>query len=130
MWLTAPDDPSPEITIDLGKVHAIDDLRIWNYNETGLVDRGIQTFDVFLAGRDLAFGDTPVLTGATLSPAPGDVVDFPHKNEECSGQTMMSAAAEPARPRTWTIDRGQARRSPHNKTYRRNNDTTHARYIR
>ncbi len=80
MWLTQSGDPAPELVIDLGIVHAVDELRIWNYNENAnpdcCLDRGVQTFDVFMAGRDGVFPDTPVLTGATLTRAPGASEDF------------------------------------------------------
>ena len=79
MWLTAENDPAPELIVDLGQVHAIDELRLWNYNEaanpTCCLDRGVKTFDVYVsstANRDAQLA----LEGATLSRAPGEFSDF------------------------------------------------------
>ena len=76
MWLSAVGDASPEITIDLGSVHSLDELRIWNYNDAASLDRGVATFDIYTAGNDAVFGPIPAVTGLTLARAPGTSSDF------------------------------------------------------
>jgi hypothetical protein len=85
MWLNngvfaAPNDLEPEITFDLGSIQALDSMKVWNYNETlpnrpELLDRGVGTADILVAGEDLVF--TPFISGQAFDIAPGvDNVDF------------------------------------------------------
>ncbi len=85
MWLShgtfaAPNDLNPEVVFDLGSVENVDRMKIWNYNETlpgrlDLLNRGIQTMDIMVAGEDLVF--SMLLQGVQLAIAPGlDNVDF------------------------------------------------------
>jgi hypothetical protein len=80
MWLSAENDVNPTFDIDLGGVHTVDDLRIWNYNEnanaTCCLGRGVALADVYVAGADGVFGASPILTGVELDPAPGTLSDF------------------------------------------------------
>ena len=78
MWLTAQDDPNPFLGFDLGSVHALDSVRIWNYNEaanpTCCLGRGIAQLDVMVAGEDGVFSTH--IAGQTLAQAPGTATDF------------------------------------------------------
>jgi hypothetical protein len=80
MWLTDGVDTAPEFNIDLGAVHTVDQLRVWNYNEnanaTCCLDRGVQTADIYVAGADGVFGATPIISGQSFTRAPGVVEDF------------------------------------------------------
>jgi hypothetical protein len=80
MWLSASGDVNPTFDIDLGGMHIVDDLRVWNYNEnanaTCCLGRGVRLADVYVAGADGVFGATPVLTGVELDPASGTLSDF------------------------------------------------------
>jgi hypothetical protein len=80
MWLSASGDVNPTFDVDLGGVHTVDDLRIWNYNENAnascCLGRGVRLADVYVAGQDGVFGAAPVLTGVELDAAPGSISDF------------------------------------------------------
>lgn len=80
MWLSASGDVNPTFDIDLGGVHTVDDVRIWNYNEnanpTCCMGRGVRLADVYVAGADGVFGASPVLSGVELDAAPGTLSDF------------------------------------------------------
>ena len=80
MWLTDGVDTAPEFDIDLGAVHTVDQLRVWNYNEnanpTCCLDRGVRTADIYVAGADGVFGATPVISGQAFARAPGVTEDF------------------------------------------------------
>jgi hypothetical protein len=80
MWLTDGVDTAPEFNIDLGAVHTVDQLRVWNYNEnanpTCCLDRGVKTADIYVAGADGVFGATPVISGQAFARAPGATEDF------------------------------------------------------
>src|SRR5437879_844935 len=64
MWLTSPTAAGSltlaTVTFDLGSVHTINRMRVWNYNELQsganvLTRRGIKTADISVAGEDLVF---------------------------------------------------------------------------
>jgi hypothetical protein len=80
MWLTDGVDMAPEFNIDLGSVHKVDQLRVWNYNEnadpTCCLNRGVKTADIYVAGADGVFGTTPVIRGQSFARAPGATEDF------------------------------------------------------
>ena len=80
MWLTDGVDAAPEFNIDLGSVHTVDQLRVWNYNEnanaTCCLDRGVKTADIYVAGADGVFGAAPVISGQSFARAPGATEDF------------------------------------------------------
>jgi hypothetical protein len=80
MWLTDGVDTAPEFNVDLGAVHMVDQLRVWNYNEnanpTCCLDRGVKTADIYVAGADGVFGATPVISGQAFARAPGVTEDF------------------------------------------------------
>ena len=80
MWLTDGVDTAPEFNVDLGAVHTVDQLRVWNYNEnanpTCCLDRGVKTADIYVAGADGVFGATPVISGQSFARAPGVTEDF------------------------------------------------------
>jgi hypothetical protein len=80
MWLTDGVDTAPEFNIDLGSVHTVDQLRVWNYNEnanaTCCLDRGVKTADIYVAGANGVFGATPVISGQSFARAPGATEDF------------------------------------------------------
>ena len=71
MWRTDGVDMAPEFNIDLGAVHTVDQLRVWNYNEnadpTCCLDRGVRTADIYVAGADGVFGATPVKSGQSFA---------------------------------------------------------------
>ena len=75
MWLSASGDVNPTFDIDLGGVHDVQYLRLWNYNENFegelLVSRGVALADVYVAGPDGVFGDAAILSGVGLNQAPG-----------------------------------------------------------
>lgn len=80
MWLTDGADAAPTFEIDLGGEYSVDQLRVWNYNESAnavcCLDRGVRTADIYVAGADGIYGATPAVTGATFSRAPGTFTDF------------------------------------------------------
>jgi hypothetical protein len=80
MWLTDGVDTAPEFDIDLGALHTVDQLRVWNYNEsanpTCCLDRGVKTADIYVAGADGVFGATPIISGQAFARAPGVTEDF------------------------------------------------------
>lgn len=80
MWLTDGVDTAPEFDIDLGALHTVDQLRVWNYNENAnpecCLDRGVKTADIYVAGADGVFGATPVISGQAFARAPGVTEDF------------------------------------------------------
>jgi hypothetical protein len=80
MWLSAQNDVLPTFDIDLGSLHQVDELRIWNYNEnanpTCCLGRGVALANIFVAGADGVFGATPVLENWEVDAAPGTTVDF------------------------------------------------------
>ena len=67
-------------TFDFGSIQTLDNMKVWNYNETlpnrpELLGRGIRSADILIAGEDLVF--TPLISGQTFDIAPGlDNVDF------------------------------------------------------
>ena len=70
MWLNSGGSTS-SLRYDLGKVYRISQLRILNYNEAGLSNRGVKDFNLYTS----EFGSTwiQVGTGAyTLNQAPGN----------------------------------------------------------
>ncbi len=73
-------DTDPFIVFDVGAETSLDRIVIWNYNEAlpgrdDLLNRGVKTADILVAGDDLVF--TPLITAQELAIAPGtDDVDF------------------------------------------------------
>jgi hypothetical protein len=73
-------DLDPFIVFDVGAEQPLDRLVIWNYNEAlpgraDLLNRGIKTADILVAGEDQVF--TTLIAGQELNIAPGtDDVDF------------------------------------------------------
>ncbi|RIK76533.1 MAG: hypothetical protein DCC68_19155 [Planctomycetota bacterium] len=96
MWLTngsgvAPTDTSPEITFDLGAVYALEEMKVWNYNEyrpdlptriLELLGRGVNRADILIAGADQVFTpfitnhQFPVVTDATTATDFSHTIDF------------------------------------------------------
>lgn len=79
MWLTngifaAPNDTAPQITFDLGALYVVDALRVWNYNEAPLTNRGIGSARISIAGADQVF--TPLIDAQTFDAAPGAPGEF------------------------------------------------------
>ena len=58
MWLTDTADADPEVAFDLGSVHIITDVHIWNYNEFDLANFDVRGVD----GVDI-YGSTTSITG-------------------------------------------------------------------
>src|SRR4051794_32593287 len=74
MWLTLPantgDFTNGFVTFDLGSVQTIHQMKVWNYNESGVnTQRGIQKANVLVAGEDLVF--TTNLSNQTFTRATG-----------------------------------------------------------
>lgn len=73
-------DTDPFIVFDVGAETSLDRVVIWNYNEAlpgrdDLLNRGIKTADILVAGDDLVF--TTLIEAQELTIAPGtDDVDF------------------------------------------------------
>jgi hypothetical protein len=64
-------DLNPSITFDLGSVMAVQDMLVWNYNETDVIDltnRGVQNATVQVSNDGIVFTD---LFNTTLLEAPG-----------------------------------------------------------
>jgi hypothetical protein len=79
MWLNngtfgAPNDLTPFITFDLGASYQVDSMRVWNYNELNLPNRGIATGRISIAGPDQVF--TPLIDSQSFNAAPGTDSDF------------------------------------------------------
>ncbi len=81
MWLTStPTPPAGDftnafVTFDLGSVHALDRMKVWNYNEAGaLTRRGIQRADILTAGEDFVF--TTNFSNVFFERAPGIFTNF------------------------------------------------------
>ena len=79
MWLTSPTTTNAFtnafVTFDLGSVHTLDQMKVWNYNEAGtLTQRGIQLADLLTAGEDLVF--TTNFPGVLFNRAPGAFTNF------------------------------------------------------
>lgn len=68
-WHTDTGDPTPTITFDLGDAFDLEDVHIWNMNQTNLTDRGVQEFDLLVSTDGVDF--TPALSSQTLSESPG-----------------------------------------------------------
>ena len=82
MWLSegtlTGNDIDPFIQFDLGFVQRLDHLKVWNYNESlagrpELLDRGIQSADVYVAGNDQVF--ELAISQQLFSKAPGNDFD-------------------------------------------------------
>lgn len=96
MWLSngtlaAPNDTSPEITFDLGAVYALEEMKVWNYNEyrpdlptriLELLGRGVNRADILIAGANQVFTpflpnhQFPVVTEATTATDFSHTIDF------------------------------------------------------
>ena len=79
MWLNngtfaAPNDLNPFISFDLGALHSIRWMKVWNYNEVSLTARGVSQADVLLAGTNGGFA--PFLSAQAFARAPGTPTDF------------------------------------------------------
>ncbi len=85
MWLNngtfvEPNDLEPFITFDLGQVSALENVKVWNYNESladrpELLGRGVAAANILVAGDDLKF--TTLIANQEFDIAPGDdTVDF------------------------------------------------------
>ena len=83
-WLSADTGVADKwIKVDLGGTYLLSSLEVWNGNQVGGTDKGIQQADIFIAtvdpdlntqGTDVAFdatGWTPVLTNQTFTQASG-----------------------------------------------------------
>jgi hypothetical protein len=49
MWLTAAGDVSPTLKMDLGEAYALTGMNLWNYNQSGLTERGFASTDVWIS---------------------------------------------------------------------------------
>ena len=68
MWLTSPTTPGSvvsqaSVTFDLGAVHTVNRMKVWNYNEAQsgvnvLTRRGIKTCDILVAGKTRSLRQT------------------------------------------------------------------------
>jgi hypothetical protein len=83
MWLSTGNaccggaaDPNPIVTFDLGGMHNVGSMKVWNYNEgtPNLTARGINTADILVAGEDSVF--SPLVVGQAFTQAPGTATDF------------------------------------------------------
>lgn len=79
MWLSngtfaAPNDTTPFITFDLGATYNVDAMKVWNYNELNLPNRGIASARISIAGADQVF--TPLVESQAFNAAPGTESDF------------------------------------------------------
>src|SRR5690349_3913473 len=81
MWLTStPTPPAGDftnafVTFDLGSLHTLDRMKVWNYNEAGnLTRRGIQRADILTAGEDFVF--TTAFSNVFFERAPGVFTNF------------------------------------------------------
>ena len=76
MWLThgtyrSPNDTDPEIAFDLGGIHQLDSLTLYNYNEaaSGLMTRGVNQAEVLVSTDNVTYTS---LGTQTFAMAPGD----------------------------------------------------------
>jgi hypothetical protein len=67
-WRTQETPNTVSATFDLGAHFDLDKMRVWNYNEAGQTDRGIQTMNVSFSSDGLNFGSSQ---SVTLSAASG-----------------------------------------------------------
>jgi hypothetical protein len=67
-WRTQEAANTVEATFDLGAHFDLDKMRVWNYNEAGQTNRGIQTMNVSFSSDGLTFGSSQ---SVTLSAASG-----------------------------------------------------------
>jgi hypothetical protein len=84
MWLTSANTAgaysNAYVVFDLGSMHTLQKVKVYNYNERGgtpaATGRGVQRADIQAAGDDLAF--TNVIAGQTFNkgPATDNVTDF------------------------------------------------------
>lgn len=90
MWLSngnfaAPNDPLPAvITFDLGQLHDLSSLHVWNYNEAGAVGRGARDVTVSVA-ENLAGPFAPA--GSLVLPIATGLADY-------TGSTLAFTASE------------------------------------
>jgi hypothetical protein len=80
MWLANASDLNATFDVDLGSVHAVNELRVWNYNENAggecCLGRGVSLANIYVAGADGVFDATPVLENWELDAASGTTSDF------------------------------------------------------
>lgn len=74
MWATSPTNAGSvslaAVTFNLGSVHTLNRMKVWNYNEAGAnTQRGIKLANISVAGEDLVF--TTHLANVTFTRAPG-----------------------------------------------------------
>ncbi|NQU39013.1 MAG: hypothetical protein HQ523_03585 [Lentisphaerae bacterium] len=84
MWLSTGDgfggvDPSPSVTFDLGMVHTVSNMHVWNYNEGGSANtRGVQGLTVLSSelGSPTESQGAQTLAQAAGAPYEGELVAF------------------------------------------------------
>ena len=85
MWLNqgtfggAAADLEPEVTFDLGRVRAVEQMKVWNYNEDlpnrpELRSRGVSSADILVAGEDQQF--RLLIENQPFEKGPGRETDF------------------------------------------------------
>ncbi len=55
MWLSAAGDTTPTVTFDLGGVHAVGSLELYNYNELNLTSRGVAQAEILVSTDNINY---------------------------------------------------------------------------
>ncbi|NQT41057.1 MAG: DUF4457 domain-containing protein, partial [Planctomycetes bacterium] len=55
MWLSAAGDTTPTVTFDLGGVHAVDSLELYNYNELNITSRGVAQAEILVSNDNVTY---------------------------------------------------------------------------
>ncbi|MEX2213283.1 MAG: discoidin domain-containing protein [Phycisphaeraceae bacterium] len=70
----SPIDASPEITFDLGALYNISSMKVWNYNEVNITNRGVQNATLLVSNDGITYTNLGVIG---LNQAPGNTaLDF------------------------------------------------------
>ena len=62
-------DPDPTYTVTFDDVYVLSGFRVFNYNESGFTDRGVQLTNILVSLDGVTF--TPLLNNITFTQAPG-----------------------------------------------------------
>ena len=106
-------DTDPEITFDLGKTVAIEEMRFWNYNnadsDSCCLDRGIAVGDVLVAGEDGVFTTLIEAIPMVMLTSPFIIQS---RGERSGEKTKTEWETSPSITRSPRVSGGQNRRSP------------------